>query len=100
MVSTPLEFVPEVATLTTNALSLLLAMVLVRLIESKTHAVLIVINLWLAMEIVAVMIDPSYRFASLWLERLTAVAVQLALVYWIVVVRRQKWLDSRSIAAH
>ena len=40
MVSTPLEFVPEVATLTTNGLSVLLALMLVRLIESKTHAVI------------------------------------------------------------
>ena len=100
MVSTPLEFVPEVATLTTNGLSVLLALMLVRLIESKTHAVLVVINLWLLMEIVAVMIDPTYRFASLWWERLAAVAVQVALVYWMVVWRREKRLDSRSIAAH
>jgi len=100
MALTPLEFAPEVAALTTNALSLLLALALVRLIESKMHAVLIVINLWLLMEIAAVMIDPSYRFASLWLERLTAVAVQVALVYWIVVWRHRKRVDSQSIAAH
>jgi hypothetical protein len=56
-------FGADVLRLTLDPLPLLLALPLVRLLRTPAHAALVVLNLWLFMELLTTLLDPSYRSA-------------------------------------
>jgi hypothetical protein len=93
----PFQFAADVLVLTANILSLLMAVGLALLIRSKVHAVLIVVNLWLFMELAATMLEPGYHFASLLWPRLVAAALQVAIAYGGVTLWRHWRIGSESV---
>ncbi len=95
-----LEFTAEVLVLTVNVLPVLVAVGLALLIRSRVHAVLIVVNLWLFMEVAATMLDPAYHFASLLWPRLVAAALQVAIAYGAVTLWRYWRVGSERMTAH
>jgi hypothetical protein len=94
------EFVADVLALTANILPLLVALGLALLIRSRVHAVLIVANLWLFMELAATLLDPGYRFASLLWPRLVASALQVAIAYGALTLWRHWRVGSERMTAH
>lgn len=95
-----LTFGSNVVALTVSPVPLLVAVGLVLLIRSRLHALLIVINLWLFMEIAATLFQSDYRFASLIFERLIASGFQVAIAWLGVVLWRQWRVGSESVTAH
>jgi hypothetical protein len=94
-----LEFAADVVVLTANPLPLLVAVGLALLIRNRVHALLIVVNLWLFMELAATLLDPSYQFASLLWPRLMAAALQVAIAYGAVTLWRQWRIGSERMTA-
>jgi hypothetical protein len=95
-----LEFAADVVRLTASLGPLLMAVALALLIRSKVHALLIVINLWLFMEVASTLLDPGYRFASLLFERLVASALQIAIGYAGVTLWRHWRVRAESVTVH
>jgi hypothetical protein len=93
------EFAADVVILTSNVLPLLVAVGLALLIRSRVHAVLIVVNLWLIMELAATVLDPGYHFASLLWPRLVAAALQVAIAYGAVTFWRHWRVGSERMTA-
>ncbi len=94
-----LEFAVEVMVLTASVLPLLVAVGLALLIRSRVHAVLIVVNLWLFMELAATILDPAYHFASLLWPRLLAATLQVAIAYGAVTLWRHWRVGSERMTA-
>ncbi len=95
-----LEFIADVLVLTANVLPLLVAVGLALLIRSRVHAVLIVVNLWLFMELATTLLDPGYEFATLLWPRLVASALQVAIAYGAVTLWRYWRVGSERMTAH
>jgi TRAP-type mannitol/chloroaromatic compound transport system permease large subunit len=95
-----LEFGASVMVLTFKLVPLLVAFALAFLIKSKVHAVLVVANLWLFMEIATTLLDPGYGFASLFYERLVASAVQVAIGYSAVILWRYWRVGAERVTVH
>ena len=64
------------------------------------HAVLIVVNLWLFMEVLTSLVDPGYRFGDLLLARLVAAALQIGLAFGALLLWRQWRNRSESVTVH
>ena len=79
-----LGFAADVMVLSIRLVPLMVALGLALLIRTKLHAVLIVANLWLFMELATTLFEPGYAFGSLLYPRLAASAVQVALGYGAV----------------
>ena len=86
--------------LTFQWLPLLVAFGLALLIRSPIHAVLIVVNLWLFMEIATTLFQPGYVFADLLAPRLLASALQVALGFAGVMMWRYWRVRSERVTAH
>jgi hypothetical protein len=95
-----LEFAAEVGRLTDSLGPLLVALALAFLIRSKLHAVLIVANLWLLMELATTMLEPGYGFGSLFFERLVASAIQVALGFGAVTLWRHWRVGAQRVTVH
>ena len=95
-----LEFVANVMRLTGSLGPLLVALGLAFLIRSLLHAVLIVANLWLLMELATTMLEPDYAFAGLFYERLVASALQVALAYGAVTLWRHWRVGAQRVTVH
>jgi hypothetical protein len=95
-----LEFVADVLVMTANVLTLPLAAGLALLIRSRVHAVLIVVNLWLFMELAATILVPAYHFASLLWPRLVASALQVAIAYGALTLWRHWRVGSERMTVH
>ena len=95
-----LELGADAIALTMQLLPLLAAIGLAFLIRSKVHAVLIVINLWLSMELVSTLLDPGYAFASLLWPRLVASVLQVAIGYGCVLLWRYWRIGSERVTVH
>ena len=100
MIAGLLEFGAGVAVLTFKLVPLLVAFALAFLIKSKVHAVLVVANLWLLMELAATLLQPGYDFASLFLERLVASAIQVAIGYAAVILWRRWRVGAERVTVH
>jgi hypothetical protein len=100
MGATLLEFAADVMVLTANILPLLVAVGLALLIRGRVHALLIVVNLWLFMELAATVLDSDYRFASLLWPRLMAAALQVAIAYGAVTLWRHWRIGSERMTSH
>jgi hypothetical protein len=100
MGATLFEFAANVVILTVNVLPLLVAVGPALLIRSRTHAVLIVVNLWLFMELAATLLDPGYQFATLLWPRLVASALQVAIAYGGVTLWRRWRVGSESVTVY
>jgi hypothetical protein len=95
-----LAFGAEVGRLTASLWPLLVAVGLAFLIRSKLHAVLIVANLWLFMELATTTLEPGYAFASLFYQRLVASALQVALAYGAVTLWRHWRVGAERVTVH
>lgn len=95
-----LEFAQQVLALSVNALAVVLAFALATLIRGRLDAVLIVINFWLLMELLATLAQPGYGFGDLALARLLACLVQLCVAFGVLYLWRRRRFVSGSIAAH
>ena len=96
----PGEFIHQVLALSANALAILLAFGLATLIRGRLDAVLIVINFWLLMELLAALAQPHYTFGGLALERLCACLLQLGFACGVLWAWRRRRFTSDSVAAH
>jgi hypothetical protein len=90
----------DVLRLGADPLGLLLALTLTTLVRGRLHAVLVIANLWLFMELVATLVDPGYRFGALLLPRLIAAALQVGVAYGLLWGWRQRRQESDSLTAH
>jgi len=95
-----LEFGADVVVLTADVVPLLLALALATLIKGKTHAVLVVINLWLFMELAVTLLDPGYRFGSLVTARLLATVIQVGLACGAIAAWRSWRFYSARVTVH
>jgi hypothetical protein len=95
-----LEFIADVLVLTANLLPLAVAVGLAFLIRSPVHALLIVVNLWLFMELATTVLDPDYEFSTLLWPRLAASALQVGIGYGAVILWRQWRIGSERMTAH
>jgi hypothetical protein len=95
-----LEFIADVLVLSANVLPLAVAVALAFLIRSRAHAVLIVVNLWLFMELAATVLDPGYEFSTRLWPRLVASALQVAIAYGGVSLWRHWRIGSERMTAH
>jgi hypothetical protein len=94
------ELGAEVMALTAQWLPLLAAFGLAFLIRSKVHALLIVVNLWLFMEVASTLLAPGYAFAEqLWL-RLVASGLQVAIGYGGVLLWRYWRVGAQRVTVH
>ena len=96
----PFEFGADVIALTAQLLPLLTAFGLAFLIRSKVHALLIVINLWLFMELATTLLAPGYAFAELVWPRLVASGLQVAIGYGCVVLWRYWRIGAERVTVH
>ena len=94
------EFAADVVRLTASLGPLLVAVALAFLIRSTLHAVLIVANLWLFMELATTMLEPGYAFASQFYERLVASALQVAIGYGVVTLWRHWRIGAERVTVH
>jgi hypothetical protein len=94
------EFGAEVIALTAQWLPLLAALGLAFLIHSKVHALLIVVNLWLFMEIATTLLAPGYAFAELLWPRLVASLLQVAIGYGAVILWRYWRIGAERVTVH
>lgn len=95
-----LEFAADALVLSGNLVAWLAAVALARLIRSRVHALLIVVNLWLFMELATTLVDPDYRFASLLWPRLIACTLQVAIAYAALTWWRHWRVGSESVSVH
>jgi peptidoglycan/LPS O-acetylase OafA/YrhL len=95
-----LELAWVVLDLAVDIVPLPLALMLAALARSRTAAVLAVLNLALAMEIIAVLVHPDYPFGSLLPERCIATVLQMLAAGGLVALWRQRQRRLRSIVAH
>jgi hypothetical protein len=95
-----LAFAADVVALTVRLLPLLLGLGLAWLIQGKLHALLIVINLWLFMEIIATLFEPGYVFATLLWPRLVASTLQVALGFGFVLLWRFWRVGTERVTVH
>jgi hypothetical protein len=100
MDGTPVKFGAEVVALTVQWLPLLVAFGLAFLIRSPLHALLVVINLWLFMEIAASLLTPGYAFAALLWPRLVASALQVAIGYGVLQLWRHWRGGAERVTVH
>ena len=100
MIAGLLEFGVGVAVLTFKLVPLLVAFALAFLIKSKVHAVLVVANLWLLMELAATLLQPDYDFATLFYERLAASVIQVAIGYGAVILWRRWRVGAERVTVH
>jgi TRAP-type mannitol/chloroaromatic compound transport system permease large subunit len=100
MIAGLLEFGATVVVLTFKLVPLLVAFALAFLIKSKVHAVLIVANLWLFMELATTLLQPGYGFASLFYERLVASAIQVAIGHSVVTLWRYWRVGAERVTVH
>jgi hypothetical protein len=94
------EFGADVIALTAQLLPLLAAFGLAFLIRSKAHALLIVVNLWLFMELATTLLVPGYVFAELVWPRLVASVLQVAIGYGGVVLWRFWRIGAERVTVH
>ena len=94
------EFGATVVVLTFKLVPLLVAFALAFLIRSKVHAVLIMANLWLFMELATTLLEPGYGFASQFYERLVASAIQVAIGYSAVILWRHWRVGAERVTVH
>jgi hypothetical protein len=94
-----LSFATATLAVTTEPIPLVLALALAPLIGGRLQTVLVLIDLWLLSELVA-LIDPGYRFGTLLAPRLVASALQLAIAYGALLCWRHWRLGSTSVSAH
>lgn len=95
-----LQFLATSLDLAVDIVPLPLALGLALLIRNRGDAVLAVANLALAMELLAVGVQPDYRFGSDLLARLLATALQLLAAHWALHRWRQRQRRLRSMVAH
>jgi hypothetical protein len=100
MIAGLLEFGASVIVLTFKLVPLLVALALAFLIKSRVHAMLMVTNLWLFMELATTLLDPGYGFASLFYERLVASAIQVAIAYSAVTLWRYWRVGAERVTVH
>ena len=100
MIAGLLEFGASVIVLTFKLVPLLVALALAFLIRSRVHAVLVVANLWLFMELATTLLDPGYGFASLFYERLVASAIQVAIAYSVATLWRYWRVGAERMTVH
>ena len=100
MIAGLLEFGAGALLLTFRPAPLLLALVLALVIRSKVHAVLVVANLWLLMELATTLLQPGYGFGSLVYERLVASALQVAIGYGAVTLWRRWRVGAERVTVH
>ena len=95
-----LEFGADVMALTTQLLPLLVAVGLACLIRSKVHALLIVVNLCLFMELATTLLASGYAFAELLWPRLVASVLQVAIGYGCVTLWRYWRINAERVTVH
>jgi hypothetical protein len=95
-----LEFGAEVLALAAQWLPLLAAFGLAFLIHSKVHALLIVVNLWLFMEVASTLLAPAYAFGELLWPRLVASMLQVALGYGAISLWRYWRVGAERVTVH
>jgi hypothetical protein len=100
MDGTPVKFGAEVVALTVQWLPLLVAFGLAFLIRSPLHALLVVINLWLFMEIATTLLVPGYAFAAQLWPRLVASALQVALGWSGLMLWRHWRIGAERVTAN
>lgn len=93
-------FGADVLTLTVDLLPLLLALALARLARSAAHALLVILNLCLFMELLTALVDPGYRFGQLLPARLLASALQIGIAVGAPLLWRQWRTRSASVTVH
>ena len=93
-------FGADVLGLTLDPLALLLALPLVRLLRSPAHVALVVLNLWLFMELLTTLVEPSYRFGDVLPARLVASGLHLALACGVLQLWRQWRYRTESVTVH
>jgi len=100
MIAGLLEFGASVIVLTFKLVPLLVALALAFLIRSRVHAVLVVANLWLFMELATTLLDAGYGFASLFYERLVASAIQVAIAHSVATLWRYWRVGAERMTVH
>ena len=93
-------FSADVLRLTVDLLPLLRALSLARLVRGAAHAILVVLNLWLFMELLTALVDPGYRFGALLLPRLLASGLQLGIAFAALLLWRQWRAWTGSVTVH
>jgi hypothetical protein len=93
-------FGADVLQLTLDPFPVLLALPLVRLLRSPAHAALVVLNLWLFMELMTTVLDPSYRFGGVLPARLVASCLHLALACGALQLWRYWRYRTESVTVH
>ena len=100
MLDYALEFSEDVAILLADPIGLVLAFGLVTLVRRKWHAFLIILNLGLFLELVTLMVDPGYRFASFLAPRMMASALQVGVALGVAGCWRLWRASTTSVTAH
>ena len=93
-------FGADVLQLALDPFPVLVALPLVLLLRSPAHAALVVLNLWLFMELLTTLIDPSYRFGGVLLARLVASCLHLALAFGTLQLWRYWRYRTESVTVH
>ena len=93
-------FGADVLQLALDPLPVFLALPLVRLLRSPAHAALVVLNLWLFMELLTTLVDPSYGFGGVLLPRLVASCLHLGLACATLQVWRYWRYRTESVTVH
>jgi hypothetical protein len=93
-------FGAEVLRLTVDLFPLVLAFLLARLVQSPVHAVLVVADLWLFMELLTSLVDPGYAFGALLLPRLVASGLQIGIACGGLALWRQWRARTGSVTVH
>ena len=93
-------FGADVLQLTLDPFPVLLALPLVRLLRSPAPAALVVLNLWLFMELLTTLVDPSYRFGGMLLARLLASCLHLGLAFAPLQLWRHWRHRTESVTVH
>ena len=92
-----LDFAIATWTLCAFVPGILLALALAPGLSSRLAVALAIVDLWLLLEILEVVLDPSYAFGSQALPRLVASTVQVG--FAVVLFKSWKRLEARPSAA-
>jgi hypothetical protein len=95
-----LSFATDTLRVTTEPVPLVLALAMAPLICGRLQTALVLIDLWLLSELLACLMDPGYRFGTLLAPRLIATALQLTIVYGVLICWRHWRQGSASVSAH
>jgi hypothetical protein len=100
VISLTITFVGQMVVLCADLLGLILALAAAPLLRSRLAALLVVLNLTLLLELLAVLNEPGYHYGEMLVARTLAATAHVLVAWWCLNLWRRWAVQNERVTAH